>query len=149
MATIKSTALQYLVYLLSKRDYSEAELRQKLKIKAFESDEIEAAMTQVQAHNWQSDERFCSHFVHARAQQGYGPKRLKLDLRQKGIKDWLISQTLENCEVDWFEQAERLFEKKRPNSWDLKAKQKMWRYMLSRGYHSDHFSHLMEIDFDE
>ncbi|MGX2969604.1 recombination regulator RecX [Ursidibacter sp. B-7004-1] len=149
MAKIKSTPIQYLVYLLSKRDYSEAELRQKLIQKEFETEEIDDAISQVQEKNWQSDERFCSHFIHYRSQQGYGPNRLKFELRQKGIKDWLISQELENCEVDWFEQAEILFNKKRPISWDIKAKQKIWRYMLSRGFNNDHFSHLMELDYDE
>ncbi|MGY4675906.1 recombination regulator RecX [Ursidibacter arcticus] len=149
MAKIKSTPIQYLVYLLSKRDYSEAELRQKLILKEFETEEIDDAISQVQEKNWQSDERFCSHFIRYRSQQGYGPNRLKFELKQKGIKDWLISQELENCEVDWFEQAEILFNKKRPISRDIKAKQKIWRYMLSRGFNNDHFSHLMELDYDE
>ncbi|HDL6101000.1 TPA: regulatory protein RecX [Mannheimia haemolytica] len=91
--TNKYTAVNYLLYLLSKRDYSEQELK------------------------------------------------------LKGVKDWLINQELENAEVDWFELAEQIFEKKRPLVWDLKAKQKMWRFMVSRGFYNDHFSHLMALDY--
>lgn len=145
---IKSTAIQYVVYLLSRRDYSEFELRQKLKQKEYLSDEIEQAITKAQEHQWQSDERFCHNFIRYRSQQGYGPNRLKQELRLKGIPDWLISQEMENSEVDWFELAERVFEKKRPQDWDIKAKQKMWRYMVSHGFYNDHFSHLLDMDYD-
>lgn len=145
----KSTAIQYVVYLLSKRDYSEAELRQKLKQKEYLEEESEEAIGKAQEHQWQSDERFCRQFIRYRSQQGYGPNRLKQELRFKGVADWLISQEIENSEVDWFELAERVFEKKRPTNWDINAKQKMWRYMVSHGFYSDHFSHLMDLDYDD
>lgn len=146
--TNKYTAVNYLLYLLSKRDYSEQELRQKLKQKEYDFDEIDEAIEKAQVNNWQSDERFCVTFIRYRSMQGVGPRRLKQELRLKGIKDWIINQELENAEVDWFELAEQIFEKKRPLVWDLKAKQKMWRFMVSRGFYNDHFSHLMGIDYN-
>lgn len=142
----KSTAIQYLVYLLSRRDYSERELRLKLKQKEYNPQEIDQAIEKAKQQNWQSDERFCQHFIRYRSQQGYGPNRLRQELRFKGISEGIISQELDNSEVDWFELAEYLFEKKRPYDWNLKTKQKMWHYMLSHGFYSDHFSHLMDID---
>ncbi|QLB20405.1 recombination regulator RecX [Vespertiliibacter pulmonis] len=145
----KSTAIQYLVYLLSRRDHSERELRQKLKQKEYTPQEIDQAIERAQQQNWQSDERFCQHFIRYRSQQGYGPNRLKQELRFKGVSERIISQELENSEIDWFDLAECLFEKKRPADWNLKTKQKMWRYMISHGFYSDHFSHLMDIDYAE
>lgn len=147
--TNKYTALNYLLYLLSKRDYSKQELRRKLSQKEYTDEEIEQAIEKAQAHNWQSDERFCSAFIRYRSLQGIGPRRLKQELRLKGIEDWLISQELENAEIDWFKLAEQVFEKKTPTHWDIKAKQKMWRFMLSRGFNNDHFSHLMDIDYND
>lgn len=145
----KYTATNYLLYLLSKRDYSEQELRRKLEQKEYLEEEIEQALEQAQENNWQSDERFCHSFIRYRALQGIGPRRLKQELKLKGVADWLIEQGLEEAEVDWFELAEQLFEKKRPLVWDIKAKQKMWRFMVSRGFYHDHFRHLMDLDFDE
>ncbi|TCT17270.1 regulatory protein [Bibersteinia trehalosi] len=147
--TAKYSALNYLLYLLSKRDYSELELKRKLKLKAYTNDEIEQAMSKAQENHWQSDERFCASYLRYRALQGYGPRRLRQELLQKGIKDWMIQQALDNCEVDWFELAESVFEKKRPQVWDLKSKQKMWRYMVSHGFANDHFSHLMDLDYSD
>lgn len=146
--TQKYSAANYLLYLLSKREYSEAQLRQKLKLKEYESEEIEQAIERAKENRWQSDERFCASYLRYRALQGYGPRRLRQELRQKGVKDSVISLEMEQCEIDWFELAEQVFEKKRPAVWDLKAKQKMWRYMVSHGFANDHFSHLMQIDYD-
>lgn len=143
----KYTATNYLLYLVSKREYSEQELRRKLKLKEYSSEDINQAIETAQANNWQSDSRFCAAYLRYRALQGYGPRRLRQELLQKGVKDWLITQEMENCEIDWFELAERIFEKKRPEKWDLKAKQKMWRYMVSHGFSNDHFSHLMNGDY--
>ncbi|MDH2997582.1 recombination regulator RecX [Pasteurellaceae bacterium LFhippo2] len=151
--THKYTALNYVVYLLSKRDYSELELRRKLKLKEYESDEIDKAIEQAQQHNWQSDERFCRAYARYRANQGYGPLRVKQELKQRGVKDWIISQEIaileEEGDIDWFDIAEQLFEKKRPYQWDIKAKQKMWRYMVSHGFYNDHFSHLLDVDYND
>lgn len=145
--TTTYSALNYLLYLVSKREYSEAELRRKLKQKEYDADEIDSAIARAQAQNWQSDERFCASFLRYRALQGYGPRRLRQELLQKGVKDWVIAQEMENCEIDWFELAEKVFEKKRPRQWDLKAKQKMWRYMVGHGFANDQFSHLMDLDY--
>lgn len=148
----KYTAINYVLYLLSKRDYSEQQLRQKLIQKEYSDEEIEQAVEKAKAHQWLNEERFCASFIRYRSQQGIGPRRLKQELRQKGVADWLINQELDNAEseegIDWFELAESVFEKKRPRTWDLKAKQKMWRFMISRGFSNDHFSHLMEMDYN-
>lgn len=145
----KHSAISYVIYLLAKREYSKFELQRKLKLKDYNEAEIEEAIQQAQRHNWQSDERFCAAYIRYRAQQGYGPRRLKQELYQRGITDGVIRQEMDNAEIDWFELAEKLFEKKRPLHWDLKAKQKMWRYMLSHGFYNEHFSHLMELNYDE
>lgn len=146
--TSQYSALNYTLYLLSKRDYSEKELRSKLNAKKYPIEEIDQAIERAQENGWQSDTRFCQAYLRYRALQGYGPRRLRQELRQKGVKDWLIAQEIEGCEIDWFELAERVFEKKRPREWDLKAKQKMWRYMVSHGFSNDHFSHLMNLDYE-
>lgn len=149
----KYSALNYVLYLLSKRDYSEKQLRSKLKMKEYEAVEIDEAIAKAQEHNWQSDERFCRAFIRYRSQQGIGPRRLKQELKMKGVAEYLISEAMdyaeEEEEIDFYEIAERVFERKRPRVWDIKAKQKMWRFMVSRGFYQDHFSHLMEIDYND
>lgn len=145
----KYTPTNYVLYLLAKREYSESELRRKLALKEYSESEIEQVIAKAQANGWQSDERFAASYVRYRAEQGYGPRRLSQELKQKGVPDWIISQALDEAEIDWFALAEKTFEHKRPSFWDIKAKQKMWRYMTSHGFYHDHFSELLEQDYDE
>ena len=151
--THKYSALNYTLYLLSKRDYTEKQLRSKLKLKEYEAVEIDEAITKAQEHNWQSDERFCISFIRYRSQQGIGPRRLTQELKIKGVPEYLIADAMDEAEaeeeIDFYKIAERVFERKRPRVWDIKAKQKMWRFMVSRGFYQDHFSHLMEIDYND
>ena len=69
------------------------------------------------------------------------------------MPEYLIADAMDEAEVeeeiDFYKIAERVFERKRPRVWDIKAKQKMWRFMVSRGFYQDHFSHLMEIDYND
>lgn len=147
---MKYSASQYLLYLLAKKDYSAQQLRYKLAQKGFAEEEAQAAIEQVQARRWQSDERYCEHYVQTRAQQGYGPLRIQQELYQKGIAESLISAAFDNLAADWQNCAKQQFEKKKPSQWDLKAKQKMWRYLLSRGFEASHFRHLMNLtDYDD
>lgn len=145
----KYSALQYLIYLLSKREYSQYELQQKLEQKEYLDSEVAAALEQVKVLNYQSDERFCANFIRYRSQQGYGPKRLKQELSFKGVNETIIHEGLSNSDIDWFTLAERVFCKKKPQIWDSKTKQKLWRYMISHGFDYDHFSHLMDNIADE
>lgn len=64
-----SLALNYVVNLLARREYSEYELRCKMQEKAFSEEEIEQALRICQEKNWQSDRRFTENYLHYRSQK--------------------------------------------------------------------------------
>ncbi len=82
--TNKYTAVNYLLYLLSKRDYSEQELRQKLKQKEYELTEIDAAIEKAQGISGKVMNALY-HFIRYRSMQGIGPRRLKQELKLKRL----------------------------------------------------------------
>ncbi|WP_116632360.1 recombination regulator RecX [Pasteurella langaaensis] len=137
-------ALGYVVNLLSRREYSEYEIRCKMQEKAFTEEDIENTLAYCQQKNWQSDRRFCENYLNSRTQRGYGLSRIKQELRQlKGIQSELIDDVLMECEIDWSEIAHSVLRKKFPDyqqKQDPKSKQKIWRYMMSHGFHSDDFA---------
>lgn len=145
-------ALAYVMNLLARRDYSAEEIRQKMAAKAFTDDEIEAVLQHCQQKGWQSDQRFCENYLLSRSRKGYGPARIKQELQQKGISSSLISEQLQQCEIDWFTAAEAAFNKKYAQldaeDWTPALKQKVWRFMLSHGFHSDHFRHVFNPERD-
>lgn len=139
-----SLALNYVVNLLSRREYSEYELRCKMQEKAFSEEEIEQALRICQEKNWQSDRRFTENYLHYRSQKGFGLNRIKQELFQlKGIASEVVEEVVAESEIDWFMVAHSVLRKKFPHyaqEQDFKMKQKIWRYMLSHGFQSEEFA---------
>ncbi|SEI88495.1 regulatory protein [Allopseudospirillum japonicum] len=94
------------VRLLARRDYSQQELRQKLAQHQEASPEVlDAVLLRLQAERWQSDLRYAQSVIDKRTHQGYGRKRMMLELQQQGIQRELIYQLLEKNDAYWTEQA--------------------------------------------
>lgn len=130
------------VDLLSRRDYSRLELFRKLKQKAENPEDIDVVLDDFQQRNWQSDERFAESFLNSRYQRGLGPQRLKQELKEKGVASDIISLTLENLDVDWFQLALDTAIKKETSikNSDANKKQKIYRFLAYRGFTSDQIS---------
>lgn len=142
---MSSQALNYVMSLLARREYSEFEIRCKMQEKQFSEQEIDDTLAFCQQKNWQNDRRFTENYLTFRAQRGYGLARIKQELQQiKGISSEVIYDVLQEMEVNWEDKALSVLRKKFPNYPeinDLKLKQKVWRYMLSHGFKPDEFSH--------
>lgn len=126
------------VELLARREYSFLELEKKLL--PLNGDEMVAyaALDWLVENGLQSDERFANMYVRSKAISGYGPIRIRLELSQKGVKEYLIEQAFEETqeEVDWEEEVDRLILKK-AKSLDLndpKDKNKVMGYLQRRGF---------------
>ncbi|HDR1020898.1 TPA: recombination regulator RecX [Pasteurella multocida] len=142
---MSSQALNYVMSLLARREYSEFEIRCKMQEKQFSEQEIDDTLAFCQQKNWQNDRRFTENYLTFRAQRGYGLARIKQELQQvKGISSDVIYDVLQEMEMDWEDKALSVLCKKFPNYAeinDLKLKQKVWRYMLSHGFKPDEFAH--------
>ena len=108
----KQTALHCAVGLLSRREHSEFELRQKLTSREFPSNDIDIAITRVLEKNYLSDERFAQSTCRYRASRGYGWRYIANELKQKGVCSTIIQQLQKNCEIDWYLQAELAYNKR-------------------------------------
>lgn len=144
---MSAQAINYLINLLARRDYSEYEIRHKMQLKGFSDNDIDQALYHCQQRNWQSDYRFCENYLLSRVRKGYGLKRIQQELRLKGINHQILSQVLEEQDFNWQELAIACLEKKFPDYAkvnDLKLKQKIWRYMSNHGFETDDFIHLIK-----
>jgi len=130
--------------LLSRREHSRFELRQKLADK-FPGADFDALFERLGELNYQSDQRFAEVFARSRAQRGQGPLRIHRELQQRGIGNALIASALEQTEVDWFAlAAEQLRRKFRtpvsaalPREQQLKERARRQRYLAYRGFPAD------------
>ncbi|GGP24656.1 recombination regulator RecX [Silvimonas amylolytica] len=120
--------------LLSRREYSRAELRAKLRPHCPDAQILDELLDDFQQRKWLSDERFAEQWAHYRSQR-YGTRRLVAELRQKGVSSDIISNTLENLETDEFTTARALWLRKfgQPPQ-DAKERAKQLRFLAARGF---------------
>jgi len=127
MTDNQKEVLNIAVRLLSMREHSRAELQRKLIQRKQAADDIELILEKLASEGLQSDERFAEQYIHFRAEKGYGPKRLKLELKEKGLASVLIESGLSEAEVNWFDLALDVWRKKFKDqvaeNWQEKSKQ--------------------------
>jgi regulatory protein len=88
------------VDLLSRRDHSERELRQKLSQRGFR-DEADEVVEKLQYYGYIDDRKFAESFSKELIRvKHYGKKRIEQELYRKGIDRDIISEVLENAEFD-------------------------------------------------
>jgi regulatory protein len=85
------------------REHSRAELRRKLTAKGHAGDVVELVLDDLTAQGLQSDERFTERYVAQRVERGYGPLRVRAELRERGIDEALIEACLDGDERAWRE----------------------------------------------
>jgi regulatory protein len=111
----KEDALPYAVKLLASRSYSTRKLKDKLKLKGYEAEEIEQAIQKLKAKNLLNDARFAEGFVRTRIESHpRGKGALIRDLVTRGISGATAKQAVnENLDGDReFELARELLRRK-------------------------------------
>lgn len=139
-------AKNYALWLLGGREHSTKELQQKLSRKGYEPDHIDHALQYLMDLNYLNDQRFAEAFSRSKAAKPLGRQRILNELRMKGVGDEQAKQALASLEVDWFELALSLKQRKfgvQPES-DFKAKGKQTRYLVYRGFSFDEVKYAIE-----
>jgi regulatory protein len=133
---LRQRALDY----LGKREYSYAELGQKLK-SYLEEDESFEQITEIledfKKRGWLSDARFTEQIVHARSHK-FGASKIANELREKGVASDLIETAIEQVKENELENATEIWRKKfkqTPSSREDWARQA--RFLQSRGFGFD------------
>lgn len=131
--------------LLARREHSAHELGQKLSRRYSCPELIETVIAQLGDDGLQSDSRFAESFIRYRSQRGQGPARLRQELLARGVDDTFINTALAECQIDWYQLAERTYLKKfsEAPATEQKERAKRIRFMLYRGFDRDHFEALL------
>ena len=134
------------VRLLARREHAEAELRQKLAQREFGSEEIEQALDELKQGGWLSDARLCEAYVRMRAQRGYGPLRIRMELQQRGVDEALIEAALADPAHDWRQLLQAQYAKKyrgKPCA-NYNDKARRMRFLQYRGFSLEWIRDLLE-----
>jgi regulatory protein len=135
--------------LLARRDYCSAELGAKLCERGFEQALVDAVVAELTERRYVDDARYVASYVHHHAERGQGPRRIRQDLGELGLKPELFEATLAG--LDWAVKARQLrvrkFGQAVPANWPARAKQ--LRFLQYRGFSADHIrSALGAIDLE-
>ncbi len=136
----------YGLALLAKREYSEAELREKLQKKFPENfEDIEASLKEFIGKKWLSDERFCESVIHDGILiKKYGPVKIQQKLCwQKGVNRDLVEQMLaqfypekKQVEVasDLAKKKQKEIERRGKTKNEFETQQKVRQFLLGKGF---------------
>ena len=137
--SLRIRAMRY----LARREHSRAELQQKLQPHVQEGENLDAVLDELEKRNWLSDARATTQWVDAKRGR-FGTQRIAHELRQKGIPENLIAETLPQLKETELDAAHAVWQRKfgvPPQ--DSKEKAKQIRFLQSRGFSMDVIFKLM------
>lgn len=127
------------VCLLSRREHSAHELTLKLQQRGYTPLVVEAVVADLAREYWVSDERYAAALIHSRRSQGYGPLRIRAELRHHGVDEALTDLQFPRGDADWIQLARRLCAKRFGDcsSVSPQERERQFRFLLNRGFTRD------------
>ncbi len=145
-------ALNSALRILTGRDHSRYELVQKLKQRGFTPGAIKKVVLECERLDYIDDNRTTRVYIRQLIRKGYGAKRIRLELKRKGLSDrpdqGVISQMI--SDIDELEVAGRIF-KKNIKRFEReidprKRKNKIYRFLLARGFSAETIGNLLKSE---
>jgi regulatory protein len=132
--------------MLARREHSAFEIRRKLKQRDIDDAEIEQAVERLQQEGMLSDQRYAESYIHMRKGKGYGPLRIALELRERGVAESDYGPYLYERDIDWRSVLKTAYDKKfgGRSCDDYREKAKRIRFLQSRGFALDEIHELLE-----
>lgn len=125
--------------LLALREHSKLELQQKLCKRGFAEASVAAVIQDLAEKGLQSDDRFIEGYVNMRKQRGFGPRRIQMELVERGINKEQGEDFLKSNDAVWLELAQetrvKKFGEKIPH--DFRTCLPQMRYLYYKGFTSD------------
>jgi regulatory protein len=147
----KRSAYDKALGLLARREHSRKELKLKLRQGGYEGEETGAAIDRLGEQHYQDDDRFAEALVRSRVGQGYGPIRLRAELKSHGLNDARIRTLINEAEVDWVASATAQLRRRYARSGvsDQAERFKRSQFLLRRGFAAATVRTVTHADVDE
>ena len=144
LAAVRDTAQR----LLARREHAVLELRHKLAQRGHPVDAIETVLAELQERDWLNERRFAEIYATSRADKGYGPLRIRSELRERGLTDPIIAPVLAQLDEFWLARLKQLSRKRfgdnPPRSLAERAQRQ--RFLRQRGFTLDQIDRLYRSD---
>lgn len=137
--------------LLARREHGRVELARKLRRKGAPEAMIESALEQLADEGLLSEARYLESFIASRARAGYGPRRIREELKQRGLTAEVLEQALRESGIDWFGQLQEVWQRKFAGQLpaDAQERARQGRFLTYRGYSMEMIGRLLRGNFDD
>ncbi|HSQ07246.1 MAG TPA: regulatory protein RecX [Chromatiaceae bacterium] len=125
--------------LLANREHSRAELARKLAGRGFDTAAVDEALEQLAETGLLDEGRLAEAYVAERLHKGFGPLRIRHELRGKGLADDLIAPHLRLDDGDWLDLIAAAHDKRFGPALpaDAKERARRGRFLEYRGFPGD------------
>ncbi|MGR8948983.1 MAG: regulatory protein RecX [Gammaproteobacteria bacterium] len=123
---------------LARREHAHSELERKLLSKGYDATAVSEELSKLVTEGLLNDSRFAESYAYYRVRRGFGPNRLRAELKERGIAQDTIDLTLQAADFDWPSIIKLTWQKKfgRPPT-DYQEKAKQARFLEYRGFTSE------------
>ena len=139
---IPQRAKQRMLNLVTERDRTEYQLREKLQMGEYPESVIDEVVKLAKQHGFINDRRYAENYIYSKKDKK-SIREIQMDLRKRGVDPDVIDQMFENQNiVDEEASVLRILEKKYSlNEYpDYSTKQKIFAYFARKGYSFDAIS---------
>lgn len=114
-------------------------MRHKLKGRNFAGNIVDTVIMQLVDEGLLSDRRFAEVYIRGRFERGYGPLRIRAELRERGVSGDPAEQMLASLSRLWVESAGRQRSKRFGHQFpgDYRERARQMRFLQQRGFSSD------------
>jgi len=134
------------IELLTRREHSQGELRNKLFRRGFAINEVNTVIENLANQGLQNDERFLESFVASRAARGQGPLKIAAELRSRGITQEQLLTVIDYHDPQWQNSACKVRQRRfgtLPKDYQKRMAQA--RFLAQRGFTSDQIKAALSI----
>ncbi|RMT06012.1 Regulatory protein RecX [Pseudomonas amygdali pv. lachrymans] len=129
----------YALWMLAQRDMTRHLVKQKLEGYAQDRGDIEPVLERMEVLGYLDDRRFTEVYVRScRDNRGYGPTKIRMKLKEKGVPNNLIQEFLDEKDECWAQKARELRERRFGEApVDMVEKNRQMSFLARRGYSFD------------
>ncbi|MBE0363818.1 regulatory protein [Pseudoalteromonas ulvae UL12] len=145
----KQKLKNYVLWLLSRQEYSRRDLTFKLKQKGATADFIDTLLDWCEQHSFIDEKRYCESFIRRHLAKLHGLKRIQAEAAGKGIERTLLETLIDEMEIDWYQQAQAAYNRKFSGitgNLEFKEKAKIFRYLSYRGFNHEQIEFAMHAE---
>lgn len=145
----ETTAYNYALILLNNKDYTSKDIKNKLKLKHYSEQTINSVLSKLQLYDFINDERYAKRYVdYSLSIKKSGKNKILFDLKNRGIKNSDIDSIEIDEEVQYLNAYNLALKKVNSIKDNPKKEEKVFRYLLSKGYDFDLIKKVLNKVFD-